>query len=78
MKPFESFMAPKMQQYVAYRKNLGYAKKGLKPSLFAFDRYLIEQKADWQQLQPSFFLQLRAQISAHPNSANTILSGIAS
>jgi integrase len=78
MKHFKSFMAPQLQQYACYRQALGYAKKGIKPSLLAFDRYLIEQNATWQQLQPAFFLQLRAKISHHPNTVNTILSGIRS
>ena len=78
MKHFESFLAPQLKQYVSYRQALGYAKKGIKPSLLAFDRYLIEQNASWHQLQPAFFLQLRANISDHPNTANTILSGIRS
>jgi site-specific recombinase XerD len=78
MKHFESFMAPQLQQYADYRLALGYAKKGIKPSLLAFDRYLIAQKATWEQLQPAFFLQLRAKISDHPNTVNTILSGLRS
>jgi integrase len=76
MKHFESFLAPQLQQYAAYRQALGYAKKGIKPPLLAFDRYLIAQNAAWHQLQPAFFLQLRANISDHPNTVNTILSGI--
>ena len=75
MKHFESFLAPQLKQYVSYRQALGYAKKGIKPSLLVFDRYLIEQNATWHQLQPAFFLQLRAKISDHPNTVNTILSG---
>ena len=71
MKHFKSFMAPQLQQYADYRLALGYAKKGIKPSLLAFDRYLIAQKATWDQLQPAFFLQLRATISDHPNTVNT-------
>lgn len=78
MKHFESFMASKLQQYVSYRRALGYAKKGIKPSLLAFDRYLIDQNANWEHLQPAFFLQLRAKISHHPNTVNRILSGIRS
>ena len=78
MKHFKSFMAPQLQQYADYRLALGYAKKGIKPPLLAFDRYLIEQNATWHQLQPAFFLQLRANISHHPNTTNTILSGIRS
>jgi integrase/recombinase XerD len=78
MKHFESFMAPQLQQYAAYRQALGYAKKCIKPPLLAFDRYLIEQNATWNQLQPAFFLQLRAKISDHPNTVNTILSALRS
>jgi len=78
MKHFESFLAPQLQQYAAYRQALGYAKKGIKPPLFAFDRYLRQQNASWHQLQPAFFLQLRANISNHPNTTNRILSGIRS
>ena len=76
MKNFESFLAQKLEEYVTYRKNLGYAKKALRPSLATFDRYLKEQNADWNDMQPSFFLLLRANIQKHPNTANRILSGI--
>jgi integrase/recombinase XerD len=78
MKHFKSFMAPQLQQYADYRLALGYAKKCIKPPLLAFDRYLIEQNASWDQLQPAFFLQLRAKISDHPNTVNTILSALRS
>ena len=78
MKRFESFLAPQLQQYAAYRLALGYAKKGIKPPLLAFDRYLIAQNATWGQLQPAFFLQLRATISHHPNTVNRILSALRS
>jgi len=73
MKPFESFLAKQLDEYLTYRKGLGYAKNPLKPRLLAFDRYLQKQNVNWDQLQPSFFLQLRAEISDHPNTANEIL-----
>lgn len=78
MKHFESFMAKELEEYVAYRKGLGYAKKGLKAGLLAFDWYLKEQNADWDQLQPAFFLQLRANIGKNPNTVNRILSALRS
>jgi len=78
MKHFKSFMAEQLQQYADYRLALGYAQKGIKPSLLAFDRYLIAQQATWDQLQPAFFLQLRATISDHPNTVNTTLSALRS
>jgi len=63
---------------VIYRKELRYARKGIKPSLMAFDRYLKEQNADWEQLRPAFFLRLRANIRDNPNTVNKILSGVRS
>jgi integrase/recombinase XerD len=78
MRRFESFMARELEQYVAYRKHLGYAKDGLRTSLSAFDRYLKDQNADWDVIQPSFFLQLRANIKNHPNTVNGIFSAIRS
>lgn len=76
MKPFESFLAKQLETYVAYRIGLGYAKRPLRPRLLAFDRYLQKQNIDWNQLQPSFFLQLRAEICEHPNTVNEILLDI--
>ena len=78
MKHFKSFMAPQLQQYADYRLALGYAKKGIKPPLLAFDRYLIAQKVTWDQLQPVFFLQLRAKIADNPKTVNNILMAIRS
>jgi len=62
MSNFESFLAQKLEEYVTYRKNLGYAKKALRPGLNAFDRYLKEQNAGWDDMQPSFFLQLQTSL----------------
>ena len=73
MKPFESFLAPHLDDYMAYRIGLGYAQKPQLDRLLAFDRYLRKQNATWDQLQPSFFLQLRGEISKHPNTVNEIL-----
>lgn len=76
MKPFESFMAQNLKEYAAYRKQQGYAQKAIRPSLLAFDRYLKKHNVDWEQLELSFFLQLRANISKHPNTANRIMSDL--
>lgn len=73
MKPFESFLAKQLEAYLAYRKGLGYAKKPLESWLLAFDRYLQKHNINWDQLQPSFFLRLRAEIREHPNTVNEIL-----
>jgi site-specific recombinase XerD len=76
MKPFESFLAKQLEEYVAYRKALGHAKMPLRHRLAAFDRYLQQQNINRHPLQPWFFLQLRAEISNHPNTVNEILLDI--
>ena len=76
MKNFKSFMASQLKDYAAYRLALGYAKKGIKPSLLAFDRYLIQQSASWDQLQPLFFLQLRAKIADNPKTVNAVTARV--
>ena len=73
MKPFKSFLTPQLEQYLAYRIGLGYAQHPQRDRLLAFDRYLRKQNVTWDQLQPTFFLKLRAQISEHPNTVNEIL-----
>jgi site-specific recombinase XerD len=79
MRPFESFMAKNMEVFAAYRRQRGYAQEGINQPLIAFDRYLTVHDVTWDQmLQPGFFLQLRTDISDHPNTINKILSGLRS
>lgn len=74
MKPFESFLAPHLNQYVAYRKALGYAMEPHRSRLLFFDRYLKETGADWTSLNPLFFLQMRTGIRLEPGTINRVLS----
>jgi len=78
MKKFESFLAKEIEAYAVYRKGLGYAKKGIRPPLLTIDRYFKEQYTDWDDLNPEFFLKLRANISDHPNTTNRMLSALRS
>jgi len=78
MKSFESFIAPNMEAFLTYRQSLGYPPQGLKSALLAFDKYLIQQGASWDSLQPYFFLELREKINKKPRSVNTILSALRS
>ena len=43
MRAFESFLAPQLREYIAYREMLGYAKNPVASFLLRFDRYLKEQ-----------------------------------
>ncbi|MDM8537720.1 tyrosine-type recombinase/integrase [Desulfobacterales bacterium HSG17] len=76
MKNFKSFLAKELQEYAAYRKGLGYAKKAIRHPLLTFDQYLEKHNTNWKDLNPAFFLQLRANICNHPNSTNQIISNL--
>ena len=76
-KSFESFMAPQLKQFAAYRKQLGYQPDSIRSVLLDFDRYLQKQAvADPSRLTPEFFLELRAGIHEDPNTVNRVLSGL--
>jgi site-specific recombinase XerD len=74
MKSFKSALAPQLEQYIAYRQNLGYAKKPVFSYLQTFDRYLTEQKLEPTLIKPSLFLELRANLKMEARSINKILS----
>ena len=74
MKNFESFMAPQLEQFLAYRESLGYSIKTYRSYLNILDRYLKETKAGWQSLHPGFFLNMRANLNWESRSVNRIIS----
>jgi len=76
MKHFESFLASKLEDYLAYRKTLGYTDNSLKSRLMHLDRAVREKKADWDSLKPSFFLDLREKIKKEPRTVNEIIGGV--
>lgn len=74
MKHFESFLYPQLNEFLAYRKSQGYATRSSRSHLLTFDRYLRETGLDWNSLQPSFFLEMRANLNIESGSVNKILS----
>jgi len=74
MKNFESFMAPQLEEFLAYRENMGYPIKTYRSYLNIFDRYLKEKKAEWNSLCPGFFLEMRANLNMEARSVNRIIS----
>ena len=76
MKPFESFLAEHIQQFITYRQSLGYEISRSRSHLKTFDRYLMDKKVEKTLLPPSFFLQLRSDLKIEPRSVNTILSSL--
>jgi integrase len=74
MKPFESFMAPRLTEFLAYRQHLGYKARSFKSHLNILDRYLKAKASKETLLDPSFFLEMRANLRMQPSSVNHILS----
>ena len=73
MKPFESFLATHLNDYLAYREGLGYASQPCTDHLLRFDRYLHQSGADLASLQPSFFLHMRTNLNLQATSVNHVL-----
>lgn len=76
MKDFESFLAPHFNDFIAYRKSLGYSVKTTRSYLLRLDRYVKEQKIKPGLLQPSLFLEFRSSLKMEPISINHLLSVI--
>lgn len=76
MKSFESFMAPRLDEFLAYRKGLGYKMRGFTSQLSAFDLYLKKNESKEKLLAPSFFLEMRANLNMQPSSVNALLSAV--
>ncbi len=76
MNNYKSFMAPQLQQYLIYRHKLGYSMKPSSSHLKSFDRYLKQKQAEQVLLQPSFFVQMQADLKIEPRSVNRLLSSV--
>ena len=76
MNKFKSFLAPQLQNYVIYRHNLGYSMKASLSHLKTFDRYLLQKQAAQILLQPSFFIQMQADLKTEARSINRIVASV--
>jgi site-specific recombinase XerD len=74
MKNFESFLAQQFEDYMTYRRQLGYDTDNLRWALKTVDRYLATQNVDASDLTPAFFLSLRANLRTQYRSINRVLS----
>ena len=70
MKPFESFLEPKLNEFLTYRQKLGYSLKTIRYHLRLFDRYVMDKNAGWHSFEPGFFLDMRSNIKLENTSVN--------
>jgi len=73
MNRFESFLAPQLEDYMIYRRQLGYDTQSLCWALKTVDRYLVTQNAGPKDLTPAFFLSLQADLHTQNKSINRLL-----
>lgn len=76
MKNFSSFLAPQLNEYLLHRQTLGYSIKVSRAHLLIFDQYLRKTNAEWDSLQPFFFLEMRANLDMESRSVNRVFSSV--
>jgi len=76
MKPFESFLAEKLEAFIAYRKSLGYSDIHMRTYLRHLDRYVIQHHSQWQDFTGVYFLCFKASLNLAPKTVNSIVSMI--
>jgi integrase len=74
MKVYKSFLAEKLEKFIVYRENLGIRNRNSQAFLVVFDQYVIEQKADWPDFTPRFFLEFQGTISGSNRTVNLKLA----
>ena len=74
MKNFESFLAPQLNDFIAYRQSLGYNIGASRAPLLTFDRYLRKTNAGWDSFEPFYFLEMRVNLEMEPSGVNRVLS----
>lgn len=76
MKPFESFLAKNLEDYISYRKSLGYTDKHLRTALRPFDRYLCNCPIELADLSAWFIFEFKSSLTVGPRSLNRVLSSL--
>jgi site-specific recombinase XerD len=74
MNRFKSFLAQQFEDYMTYRRQLGYDTDNLRWALKTVDRYLVTQNAGRGDLTPAFFLSLQADLRTQNKTINRVLS----
>ena len=76
MKPFKSILKSSLEDYIRYRKDLGYTDRHLRTILRPFDRYLANTPHKASDISALFILEFKKGLKAQPRTINAILSGV--
>ena len=70
---FEGFLADKLEQFLAYRKETGYIHGNIRWFLSVFDNYVKTRNAGLGDMTPGFFLEFRLHVPGEPGTTNRVL-----
>jgi integrase len=76
MKPFKSLLKSSLEDYIRYRKDLGYTDRHLRTVLRPFDCYLVNIPVKVSDISALFILEFKKSLKGQPRKINNILSGI--
>jgi integrase len=76
MRPFESLLASNFEEYITYRKSLGYTDKNLSSALRPFDRYLVNTPVEVADISALFILGFKNSLTAQPRTINGAISAL--
>ncbi len=76
MKPFESFMADYLEEFLAYRKALGLKNRSVRSYLRCFDQHLIKTNSHWNDFNAPFFLDYQRRIPGEGRSVNSFFQAV--
>ena len=74
MKSFESFLAGKIEAFIAYRKSLGYAETAMRTYLRHLDRYVTRNQSRWNDFTGLYFIRFKNSLALAPKTVNSIIS----
>lgn len=74
MKPFKSFLATEMENFISYRQGLGYSCHSLRWALLTFDNFLMKQP-DLSDIWTShFYITFKNEIDLEPSGVISVLN----
>lgn len=77
MKPFKSFLTRELEDFITYRKGLGYGDGTMRYHLLIFDKYIRQQPQDPSKIwSPHFYINFRNGIRLEPSAVNTTLYAV--
>ncbi len=75
-KPYNSTLAPLLEQYLDYRRSIGFTSRSQRSLLRSFDEHMTSHQRDLCDLTPAFFLAFKNSIGASASTRNSKISAV--